>query len=67
MGGLCDGLDKMIWRMVEWGIRDMMVGNAGMEGLVEMEMLLGSTLAHLVMDEKGVYGKQMVDVGLMEE
>ena len=33
----------------------------------EMKMLLGSTLAHVGMGVKRVYGKQMVDVELMEE
>ena len=32
-----------------------------------MKMLSRSTLAHIVMDEKRVYGKKMVDMGLMEE
>ena len=31
-----------------------------------MEMLLGSTLAHVVMDEKRVYEKQMVRCGVDE-
>ena len=32
-----------------------------------MGKLLGSKLAHVVMGGKRVYGKQMIDVGLMEE
>ena len=33
----------------------------------ERGMLSRSTLAHVGMEEKRVYGKQMVEVGLMEE